>query len=338
MTGPCRALVAVSLSLIPSLAPAQEPGEPPCYLADPDRPHYVRPIVLRQSTEQVPQIYVAGGVPTILHLPARVTSRGTGIRGGGERRFKLLMGGDQILITPTRSLAKGERFPMLVALADGLVIPLSLTSAPQDQSTDGLVEISREPEKPEELRVQLASMTAKAQGFEASLRQALRQQESEDFALAGMLARDKARLTSFAEIRSRYVAAGNRVVDMKTFASTRDDGAAKVAVVFHVWNNGTAPVDLSIGQAFLKSSAEPVPAAIRAQPTAIPPNEDGLVAVVLDRSSFGRDDGETLLLQLIERGRGTIDLSADLALGDFTAARQQPEPVAPAKSSTWWPF
>jgi hypothetical protein len=111
-----------------------------------------------------------------------------------------------------------------------------------------------------------------------------------------------------------------------------------VAVVFHVWNNGTAPVDLSRGQAFLKSNVEPVPAAIRAQPTAIPPNGDGFVAVVLDRSSFGPDDSETLSLQLIERGRGTIDLSADLALGDFTAARRQPEPMVPAKSSTWWPF
>jgi hypothetical protein len=153
-----------------------------------------------------------------------------------------------------------------------------------------------------------------------------------------MLAIGKARLTSLAEIRSRYVGAGNRVVGMTTFASTRDDGRAKVAVVFHVWNNDTAPIDLSSGQAFLKSNVEPVPAAIRAQPIAIPPNGDGFVAVVLDRLSFGLDGSETLSLQLIERGRGTIDLSADLALGDFTAARQQPEPAAPAKSSPWWPF
>ncbi len=43
-------------------------------------------------------------------------------------------------------------------------------------------------------------------------------------------------------------------------------------------------------------------------------------------------------LDLYANGGGPIEVSTDLLLEDFTTARQQPEPAAPAKSNFWWPF
>src|SRR5205814_6295238 len=136
MTRPCPKLLALFLMLVPVLAFAEEPGDPPCLPENPDRPHVVRHLLARRDpTEQVQEIYVAGGVPTIIRLPVKLHARGTGIGGGGQRRFDVLMGGQQILLTPKKDLADGERFPMWVTLADGMVIPLSLTRAPEGQRT-----------------------------------------------------------------------------------------------------------------------------------------------------------------------------------------------------------
>ncbi|HVE85751.1 MAG TPA: DUF2381 family protein [Myxococcales bacterium] len=341
VTGPCRTWISLCLTLAPIVATAQEVGEPPCYPADPGRPHYVRSLVVRQSSlERVPDVYVAGGVPTILHLPAKVLARGTGIR-GGARRFKLVMGSDQVLVTPTRGLAKGERFPLVVALADGTIIPLSLTGAPEDQNTDGLVEISREPENAEELRVQLASMTARAQGFEVGLRQALLEQDSEAFSLAGLLAGGQAKLTPFVKVRSRYLFEGaNERVFITTFAPGPggEQFTSLVGAVFRITNKSALPLDVSVGRA-LANSAD-VPVAIRAQPRIIPPGGEGKVAMVVDSTAFGPDGSEKLQLDVFARvGREIHQFpAANLVLKDFTAPRQQPEPSAPAKSHDWWPF
>jgi len=336
-----RELTVLCLALASAVASAQEPREPPCYPADPRQPHYVRPIVLRQSSmERVPDIYVAGGVPTILHLPAKVMARGTGIR-GGARRFKLVMGGDQLLVTPMRGLAKGERFPMVVALADGTVISLSLTSAPEDQRTDGLVEISRAPENADELRIQLAAMTARAQGFEAGLREALRQQDSEAFGLAGLLAGGQAKLTSFVQVRYRHLfESANQTVSIRMFAPGPggEHLTNLVGAVFEITNNSALPLDVSYGRALTESAD--VPLAARAQPRIIPSGETGAVAMVLDRAAFGPDGSEKLQLDVFAMDGGRLQQisAANLVLEDFAAPRQQPKPSAPAESHFWWPF
>ena len=99
-----------------------EPGEPLCLPQNPNRVHKTRRLTLYQdAADKVLEVFVSGGVATIIRLPAQLATRGTAIAPGGERRFKLLMGGDQILVTPTRQLAQGERFPMVVALVDETV-------------------------------------------------------------------------------------------------------------------------------------------------------------------------------------------------------------------------
>jgi len=308
------------------------PREPPCWPQNPNRVHKARRLTLYQdATDKVLEVYVSEGVATILRLPAQLAKRGTAIAPGGERRFKLLMDGDQILITPTRQLAQGEHFPMVVALADGTIIPLSLTRArpSEGQHPDGEVWLDREKANPEQLRIRLASMTERAKGFEASYRQALKEQESEDFALAELMVAQRDRLTAFDKARRRdLVASAGRRIRVTTYAPRPDAESAtsKVVAVFEVTNKEADPLDLSSGQALRSQSGAFEPPALRVQPSVIPPGGEGRIAVVLDRASFG--SGETVTLRFSDK-RQVVQLSADLSLEDF---------APPSRSSSWWPF
>lgn len=354
---PCRTLILL-LALAPVVASAQvsrpeidweeaeqqfetfrrtgersEPGEPRCLPQNTNRVHKTRRLTLYQdAADKVLEVYVSGGVATIIRLPAKLAARGTRLGAGGERRFKLLMGGDQILITPTRQLAQGERFPFVVVLADGTVIPLSLTRAPGTERTrtDGELWLDREPASPEQLRIRLASMTERAKGFEASYRQALKEQESEDFLLAGLMAGGSS-LTGFDQARKReFMAIAGGTVTLLTYAPRPDAESAtdKVVAVFWITHQGKepmGPLTLSFGRANPGGDAEPP--MFRAQPSVIPPGGEGRLAVVLDRALFGSDGTVTLTFS---DKHEVVQLSADLSLEDFRA---------PGRSgSWWWPF
>jgi hypothetical protein len=357
MTRPCRESIVLCLSLVSAVASAQEhtdidweeaeqqfeafrrtaerpePGEPLCLPQNTNRVHKTRRLTLySDAADKVLEVYVSGGVATIIRLPAKLAARGTRIGAGGERRFKLLMGGDQILITPTRHLAKGERFPFLVVLADGTVIPLSLTRAPEGARPDGELWLDREKANPEQLRIRLAAMTERAKGFEASYRQALKEQESEDFQLAGMMA-GGSRLTAFDRARVReFMASAVGAVTLTTYAPRSDAESAtnRVVAVFRITHQGTeplGPLNLSFGRAVQDRGGDFAPPVVRAQPSVIPPGGEGQIAVVLDRASFDSDGTVTLTFSDKDQ---VVQLSADLSLEDFRA---------PARSgSWWWPF
>jgi len=297
------------------------------------KPHTTRYVSFRQEpTDRVPEVYVAGGVSTIIRLPHRLHTRGTGIGGGGEGRFELVRGDRKLFVTPTRELAKGERFTLLVTLADGTVIPLSLTSPPENRSADGEVQITKEPEKPDELRAKLAVMTEKAMSFEARLDRALEEQRSPEHLLAGLLAGGDARLTSLIRMKERsFVDGAGRRVLLETYASSPDAprAASQVAVVFLVTNTGTEPVEFTSGQAFSSPGLDPISLAFRTQPRVIRPGEKGSIAVVFDRTTLGKREGEKVAIDFFSQARGgQIEFSVDLGLGDFEAR--------PARR--WWLF
>src|SRR5512140_1914398 len=266
MARPCRVLPALPLMFFPMLAAAQEPpseplcrmpeaeelaveacrrtgaqpepGEPPCLPFDPNRVRTTRHLTLYQdAADKVLEVYVAGGVATIIRLPSELAARETHIIDGG-RRFDLLMGGKYILIVPTRQLAEDERFAMAVVLADGTFIPVSLT---RGAWPDGEVWLDKEQANPEQLRLRLASMKQKAHGFEVSLRKALKEQESGDFALAGMMATHQSDLTMFKIANMRDLLTSRGQLFTLSAYSPRPDAKAmtnKVVAVIDMTNRG----------------------------------------------------------------------------------------------------
>lgn len=338
MTRPYRILPALSLVLFPLVASAQAPGAPASAPdltferirllneGEMDKPYLTRHILLRQwPTARVEEIYVAGGRSTIVHLPFALHTRGTVVGSGGEGRFEVLKGDRKAVITPTRALAKAERFPMVVTLADGTVIPLTLTSASEHARTDVEVQISREPERPDELRVQLVSLTEKALNLEARLGQALKEQESEDYALADLFAGGHAGLAAFVQAKDRsFVDGARRKIRVDTYASSPDAprAANQVVAMFAVPNTGTEPLEFSAARG-LSSMGEYVFAAFRMQPRVIPPGETGQIAVVLDRASF--EQGKVSFDFYSKARGGQSEFSVDLTSEDF----EVPE-------SHWW--
>jgi hypothetical protein len=296
-----------------------------------EQPHAIRHFLLRQKpTDTVLDIYVQGGVSTIISLPSELQTRGTSIGGGGDGRFNVLMGGQQILITPTRGLAKGERFPLRVTLVDGTVIPLSLTSAPEGHRADGEVQISTKPENPEQLRVQLEAMTERAITLEAQLDQALKEQQSKEHGLAGLLAGGHAKLTAFVRVKERDVLNGrNREVLLETYVLPPEtpDAPTEVAAVFTVTNKGTEPLEFSAVRAMRSPGLEFVSLAARFQPRVISPGGKGTVAVVVDRAAFGPDGGKLTLDVFSKHEGGQREFSTDLVVEDVEA-----------RESNWWPL
>jgi hypothetical protein len=171
-------------------------------------------------------------------------------------------------------------------------------------------------------------MTEKARGFQVGLKRALKEQESADFQLAGLMAANESRITAFTKARQRdFLASAGRRVRLITYAPRPDaaDATSKVVAVFEVTNGGPEPLNLSSGSALRVTNV--VPIALRAIPSEIPPGGTGRVAVVLDRASFG--SGETITLRLSDRPLNMgIQLEADLALEDF---------MAPKKAGIWGP-
>src|SRR5512140_605828 len=360
MSRPSRVLPALPLLLFPLLAAAQEPpsaplcrmpeeeelaveafrrtgelpefGEPPCLPEDPNRVRTTRHVTLYQeAADKVMEVYVAGGVATLLRLPSELAPRGTRIVGGG-RRFDVLMGGKYILIVPTRQLILDERFAMEVVLDDGTFIALNLV---RGQWPDGEVWLDKEQANPEQLRIRLASMKQKARGFEASLRQAQKEQESGDFALAGMMATGQSELTMFNRVNVRDLLTSRGQLFTLSAYSPRPDAKAmtnKVVAIIDMTNGGTEPLDLSSEWSVHDSDAMDVPFALRAQPTVILPGKKGRIAVVLDRASFGSDETLTLSFSDTLLVAGGFHLSVNLSLKDFAA------PVETSTGWRWWRF
>lgn len=289
----------------------------------PQRPHAARFIALGEDRpDQVHEVHLEAGVPTIIWTPCRTNARGTGVvrrRGGPIFPGEVVITGRKLFITPSRALAPGERYPLAIRLADGADLALLLTRPPAGARADGEVFLTYDADG---LRVQLASMTERARGFEQRLHQVLIEQESEDFALAGLLAGGHAELTAFEKIGERRLVADERGwVALQTW-STRH-GPRKVAVMLIVLNTSSAPMELQARAPYSRNTLVSVPVSVRSSGQ-IAPGARGRLALVLDGAALPAED-EALTLDLqVRRGAAQTELSADLVAGDF--------------GSDWWPF
>jgi hypothetical protein len=270
----------------------------------------------------VQEVLVAGGVSTIITTPWALQRRGTGAGAGAP--VEVLLGRQRAVVTPTRHLVPGERWPLVLRLSDDSVVPLVLVATPEGRQPDREVVIDVDGGEEEELRVQLAAVMDRAQGLEERLRQALREQDSEDFALAQLLAGGQAPLTSLRQVVSRkLVSAEHERIALLTYAPAARHGARKVAVVIRVFNNGAEPMSVAAVDLYNRESMERPRFAARAMPTVIAPGARGILSVVLDASAPEMSGEATLELQ-VRRGETRTELPVYLAPGDF--------------DTSWWPF
>lgn len=319
---PRPSLLALAL-LLPLVSRA---GDAPSGIRDAPRAVRKLPIRMTSADAQVQEVLVAGGVTTIIRTPWGLRARGTGIPRGRDRAappVEVLLGKGKVVVSPTRALAPGERFPLVLRLDDGTVVPLVLVAAPR-AAADGEVRLQLDPNDSEELRVQLAAVTERAQGLADRLRQVLLERDSEDFALAGLLASGHEQLTSLEKVRERQLAEDPRGrITVATYAPAAPErhGPRKVSVVVSLLNRGPEEVAIS-ADLVAPSTLAMVPFAARAVPAQIAPGGTGTLSVVLDESALDAD--LELLLQLHD-GRAKTELRVDLDAADFT-------------TSSWWRF
>lgn len=295
-------------------------------------PHARRPLVIRLSELErrdaaMREVYVAGGVSTIITTPWAVKARGTGVVGRGERPFEMLLGARRVVLTPRRPLTPGERFPFILRLSDETVVPLVLVAPSAPRGADGEVALAFDDDDAAELRVQLAAVKEQAQGLAERLRQVLLERDSEDFALAQLYAGGRPELAGLGKTGDRLLEMGDRSrVQLITYAPSSEPrhGARKVVAVVVMTNKGAEPVELQVGDLYHRSTLEMVTYAARVQPAVIAPGATGRLAVVLDAASI--DDDETLTLEVRQRaGERATGREVDLAAQDFGA-------------SSWWSF
>lgn len=285
-----------------------------------DRPvRHIRLHLNRPDAGPHQEVHLYGGVTTIITTPWAIRARGTGLAGRGARPFEVLLGSRRVIITPKRALAPAEKFPFILRLVDDTVIPLVLAAPAAGQRPDAEVALDFDDEAAE-LRVQLASMTDKAQGLESRLKQALQEQDSADFALAQLLAAGQAPLTTLEEVHERQLVTDERGrIDLATYAaSSKRHGPRKVvAIVLTVTNTGKEPMAVRLQDLYNRTTLERIPAAVRAQPAQIAPGARGRVSMVVDSASLGAD-GEPMSLDLqVQRGEVRTELPVDLFSGDF---------------------
>jgi len=311
-------LLALAL-LLPLLSRA---GDAPS--TSPDPPRTFRRLLIRPGAAdaQVQEVLVAGGVTTIIRTPWGLHRRRPAslARTRPAPPFELLVGRGKVVVTPTRALVPGERFALVLRLEDDTVVPLALVGAAR-AAADGEVRLALDPNDSEELRVQLAAATSRAQGLEAQLRQALQEQDSEDFALAGLLAGGNVHLTALEKVRERQLVADEHArITVASYATASDrHGGRKVALVFTIANRGAAPMQVNIQDVSRRSTLALVPYAARAQPLRVAPGASGLLSVVLDGASPMPDEDPVTLELAIRRGGAQTQLALDVSEGDFAS-------------------
>lgn len=264
-----------------------------------------RPRNLFVSTDPrsaVPEIFVKGGVATVLRFEQPCDPSRTWLLGGEGRFEPLLVGGRSVLIVPLRSLASGERFMMQVTLADGTSLPFTVAS--NRHLVDGQVNVYPDPNSSEAVREALAE---KQKENEALLAENQRQREEEtsvNHALAALLANGQLKLTPFKKKEAWKLREDG--IDLEVYVlQARDEVARrKAAVVFKVTNKAPAgPWELQEARLMNAATFRQPPFALRMSPASIAPGATGHVALVTDLESFSPITTDTkLIVELFRNG------------------------------------
>jgi uncharacterized protein (TIGR02268 family) len=265
-----------------AVARGREPVERSIFLSDHPR-------------SEAPNVYVAGGIATVLRFEQDCDPARTKMLGWEGRFEPLLVGGRSVVVVPLQDLKAEDR--LLVTLVDGTELPFTLATRKQtvaDRGGDQQVNVFRDREAP---RAVLASLYD-ALGRERVLREEverLRGEDSVDHALASLLLKGAVELTPFRRGRAWSLKGDGVDMAVKTFSS-KD----KVAAVFRITNQDSdEPWKLQEARLLNPHTGQSRPFALRMERNAIAPGDSGGIAVVADKSAFElKDATHQLVLQL----------------------------------------
>ncbi len=257
-----------------------------------------RSIVLSDHPRlEAPNVYVAGGIATVLRFEQDCDPARTKMLGWEGRFEPLLCGGRSVVVVPLQDLKPEDRLLLLVTLVDGTELPFTLATRKQtvsDREGDQQVNVFRDREAPHAV---LASLYD-ALGRERVLREEverLRGEDSVDHALASLLLKGAVRMTPFRPRRSWSFKGDGVNMDVQTFLS-KD----KSAVVFRIMNQDSDESwKLQEARLLNPRTGQTRSFALRMEQDAIAPGSSGGIAVIADRSAFtAEDETDQLVLQL----------------------------------------
>lgn len=258
--------------------------------------------VPKDAKSSVPEILVAGGVATTLRFETECEPLRTKLLGWEGRFEPLLVGGRSVLIVPLRGLADGEHFLLQVALADGTLLPFTVTSS--KHLVDGQVNVYPDPESPEAVRKALVEKRKENEALVAENQRQREEQTSVDHALAALLANGQVQLTPFKEHEAWKL--NEDGIEMKV-SILFPKGAVpmnKAAVIFKVTNKSSAgPWELQEARLMTAETFQQPSFAVRMAPISISPGTTGHVAIVTDLESIKENTTDTrLVLELFRNG------------------------------------
>ncbi len=153
------------------------------------------------TSQEAPEVYVVGGIVTVLRLEQPCDPARTGMLAWEGRFEPVVCAGKQVLLEPLRDLEPEDRLMLLVTLVDGTELPFTVTSrqkTPHDRTGDQQVNVFRDREAPKAVLASLYDALRR----EGQLREEVerfRKEDSVNHALAGLLAKGVIKQTPFRE-------------------------------------------------------------------------------------------------------------------------------------------
>ncbi|HYO56549.1 MAG TPA: DUF2381 family protein [Archangium sp.] len=252
--------------------------------------------------DEVRPVYVAGEMATVLRFQQPCDAAGTKMLGWEGRFEPVECVGKRVLVEPLKDLEPGDRFLLLVTLADGKELPFTVTA--REGRFDHQVNVFPDLETAKALRARLADAHSRERILEKENERFRKEEASTDHALAALLANGGRKQTSFVRAQKYVLSDGDAEMVIEVFA-----GKNKAAVLFHVKN--LSPYRPWKVKEVLLSTTRPgedlgvvwreqaKPFALKADRDEIPSGQSGNLAVVVDKSAFTTEKGlEQLTLEL----------------------------------------
>jgi hypothetical protein len=239
---------------------------------------------------------------------------------GWEGRFEPVQcAGKRVLIEPIQKLEPGDRFLLVVRLANGTEVPFTISGSSwkEGEWPDQQVNVFLEPDDPDALHKQLEESKAREQELWEQLRVESFTGSSENHTIAALLTQGAVRFTPFVT-RKAWIFKNE---DTNIQATVLTDGKEKVAVLFRVTNRApSTPWRLMDARLFVLPPGfqpplfvgEGRPFALRTNKKVIPPGDTGYVAVVADKSAFDSPQGSSKLTLGIFRHDGMLAANVTL--------------------------
>ena len=280
----------------------REPNERSIYLSE-------------HPSHEAPDLYVVGGVVTVLRFEQPCDSSRTRLLAWEGRFEPVVCTGRRVLLEPLHDLEPKDRLMLLVTLADGTDVPFAVTSRQEDtddRTGDQQVNVFRDRESHKAVLASLYDALQREEKLKEQLER-YRKEDSVNHSLAGLLAKGAMKETPFRERDVAFLKNSKGIeFRVSVLASKHRD---KVAVVLDVKNNSPSePWNFMEAHLVTEGGQEARPFALRAsQENWAPGGNSGRIAVVLDSSAFDSKKGpDRLVLEIFREGDGLRQASVFL--------------------------